>query len=272
MSILVAGALACELKGGDSGTAGLTDGGSSESSSEGSSSEGGTEGVSTTSGDPATSSATNVSSSGSSASTTTADPGTTTDLGTTTFPETSTTTVGTVSTTTVGTSDSTGDPIEPKPCEGPAKEIDAHTISYLYSQLPPMPDTTSGGSSGSSGGEPQDPDLVFVRLSSQAATCADPNVGIECGPNWEVTIRIPPPFQTPGLYHLSGPDVTGAAFETGVSDDNNECSFGGGSFLASFELISIDDKSVTGRLCHVENLFFDNNVDLEGSFTAPRCP
>ncbi|MFY0540098.1 hypothetical protein [Nannocystis pusilla] len=49
------------------------------------------------------------------------------------------------------------------------------------------------------------------------------------------------------------------------------CPFGGGSFGATFELISIDDKEVVGRLCHVDFPFFDTKPDLEGKFTAPRC-
>lgn len=259
------GALACELKAGDSdsNTAGISD-----SSSDGSSSEGGTEGVSSTSGDPATTGGPVSSTGGSASSTTTADPGTTTA-----DPGTSSTSVGTSVGTSMSsvTTDPTGDPVEPKPCEGPAAELKVESLSYLYSQIPPMPDPT-GGSSSTTGGEPTDPDTVYVRLSNQAASCDDPSPGIECGPNWQVTIAIPPAFQTPGLYHLTGPEVIGSAFETGKDDGNGDCSFGGGSFIASFELIAIDDKSVQGRLCHVEDFFFDNKVDLEGAFTAPRCP
>ncbi|MFY0540097.1 hypothetical protein [Nannocystis pusilla] len=68
----------------------------------------------------------------------------------------------------------------------------------------PDPDPT-GESSGTSGGEPPDPNTLHVRLSNQVATCADPNAGIECGNNWQVSIRIPVAYQTPGLYHLLGP-------------------------------------------------------------------
>ncbi|HEY8376054.1 MAG TPA: hypothetical protein VIK91_06170, partial [Nannocystis sp.] len=123
IGLLLVGALACEAKGGDSDTAALTDGGS-DSSSDGS----GTEGVSTTSGDPATTGDGTAASAGSSASgASTADPGTTTGPVMTTGIDTSSSSVGTSDTSTVGTSDTTGAPTEPQPCDGPAKEIQAHT-------------------------------------------------------------------------------------------------------------------------------------------------
>lgn len=265
ISLLIAGTLACELKGG-----GDTD--NIDSSGSDSSDASGTEGMSSTGGDPATSTGGSMSGTSvgtSASSTTTADPGTTTA-----DPGTSSTSVGTsvgTSVSTTSASDTTGDPVDPMPCEGEGVALAAETLAYLNSQIPPMPDPT-GGSTSTTGGEPVDPDTLYVRLSSQAATCADPTAGIQCGPNWEITIRIPSAFQTPGLYHLSGPDVTGTAMETGADDGQGSCSFGGGSFFASFELTSIDDKSVSGRLCHVQTPFFDNKVNLEGSFVAPRCP
>ncbi len=259
LPLLVFGALACELKvvPGDSETEGS---GTDASSSDG----GGTEGMS---------SATSSSSSGTSVSAGTVTTTTTGSTTVTTEMTTSTTSATSVGTSVTGsTSNSTEDPPPPPPpvaCEGPATPIVAKTMAFTQAQVPPDPNPTSGSTTG--GGRPH-PDTVFVRLSSQGNTCDDPSKVISCGPNWEVSIMIPPEFQAPGLYHLLGPDVFGSAIETGADQGGGECSFGGGSFSATFELISIDDQQVVGRLCHVENFFTENQVDLEGSFTAPRCP
>lgn len=255
LPLLVFAALACELKvvPGDSESDG--------SGSDGSSGDGGTEGMSSS-----------ISSSGSATTVMTVTTTTTTTPGSTTVMTSSTTSATSVGTSVTGsTSNSTDEPPPPPPvaCEGPATPIVAKAMAYTQAQVPPSPNPTSGTVTG--GGEPH-PDTIHVRLSSQANTCDDPSKVISCGPNWEVSIMIPPEFQTPGLYHLLGPDIFGAALETGADEGGGECSFGGGSFSATFELIAIDDQQVVGRLCHVDSFFTENQVDLEGSFTAPRCP
>lgn len=267
LSFLVAGALACELRvvPGDSDT---DDSSGTEGGSSGGATEGGT--ASTASASTSASGGTNATEPNT-ATSTSATSGVTTDMtsGSTTL--TTTTTAGT-GMTSVGTLTTTGDPVDPVPCDGPATPIVAEVMAFTQAQIPPDPNPTGTGGSATTGGDPLHPDTVHVRLSSQANTCQDPEKVISCGPNWEVEIVIPPEFQTPGLYQLLGPDVIGSAFETGVDNGGNDCSFGGGSFSASFELISIDAQQVVGRLCHVDSLFFDNNPNLEGSFTAPRCP
>ncbi|MCY1008917.1 hypothetical protein OV079_25840 [Nannocystis pusilla] len=266
LSLVALLALACDSKPNDSDTANIDSSTSTDGTSDGTdgvSSTGGTSG-----GDPATTSAGTVTATTSASGTTSA--------GSDTDPGTSTSTSGydpTATATSTSASDVTTDgppPPEPTPCEGEAIEIDAAALAYTDAQVPPDPDPT-GESSGTSGGEPSDPNTLHVRLSNQVATCADPNAGIECGNNWEVSIRIPVAYQTPGLYHLLGPDVTGIAMEAGQEDAPDVCPFGGGSFGATFELISIDDKEVVGRLCHVDFPFFDTKPNLEGKFTAPRC-
>ena len=262
LGLALAAGLACELKitpedtdTGENSTGAATDGATStDAGSVSGTGSGGTQG----SGGTATS--------------------TTTDGGTATSTSTSTTATAT-SSTSVGTSETSGsttsnpDPVTPQPCVGEAVPIKASMIAYLESQIPPPPppDTTTGGSSGT-GGDPPSPQTVHVRLSDQALSCKDPEAILQCGPHWGVSITIPPEFQTPGLYHLTGPDVLGIGFETGADEGGGQCSFGAGTFSASFELIAIDDTEVSGRLCHVEGPIPFNFAALEGSFVAPRCP
>jgi hypothetical protein len=141
-------------------------------------------------------------------------------------------------------------------------------MAYTKAQIPP--DMTSGsGSSGSSGGSEPDPSTLYIRLSSQAFVCKDPTANLDCGPEWAVTIIIPPEYQTPGIHDLAFGDVFGVFTETGPDEGGNECFFGGGSFSATFELIAIDDTTVEGRLCDVDAPF---DANVEGWFVADRCP
>ncbi|MBK7827785.1 hypothetical protein [Nannocystis sp.] len=221
---------------------------------------------------PGTASATNSGSGGSAGSAT----GTTTTA--TSDPGTASATTGATSATTVATSQTsldTGDTSDPPPvvpCEGMATPLaGVETLAYLKSQIPPQPNPT--GTSGSSGGGEPDPATLYVRLSDQKASCVDPQASLPCGEHWDVTIAIPPEFQSPGVFNLLGQDVTGSASETGpVNGNNSDCAFGGGSFGATFEILAIDDQNVTGRLCHVDGFFSFSEPQLEGSFVAPRCP
>ncbi|MEZ4449973.1 MAG: hypothetical protein R3B09_10885 [Nannocystaceae bacterium] len=182
---------------------------------------------------------------------------------------------GSTSLTTEPTGDSTVDPTEePADCQGDPKALEFVTsMAYLKSQIPPDM-TTSGGSSGSStGGDEPDPATLYIKLSSQIFTCKDPSANLDCGPEWEVTIVIPPEFQTPGaLYDLSGQDVFAVFGETGADEGNNMCSFGGGSGEGTFQILDIDQNQVKGRLCGVPTWFFSETMpDLEGTFVAERC-
>ncbi|HRI07058.1 MAG TPA: hypothetical protein PKW35_04530 [Nannocystaceae bacterium] len=245
---------ACVIKGGDD------TGASSESSSTGEST--GTEGGSSTSG------------SGGSASSepaTTGGSGITSDSGSATGDPTSTSGNTSMSGSGDPTGDPTGDP--PAACEGDPKALDFVTsMAYLKSQVPP--DMTTSGGSSSSGGPEIDPATLYVKLSSQSFTCKDPNAVVDCGPEWEVTIVIPPEFQTPGaIYDLAGQDVFATFIETGADEGGNVCSFGGGSGGGTFQILDIDDNQVTGRLCNVPTWFFTETMpDLEGTFVADRCP
>ena len=246
------------------------DDGGDDSSGAGTTTTG--EAVTSSDSDPTNPSTASSPSSGSDTASGTATAASTTGVATTDDPGTATATATSTSATTVATSDtSEPPPVEPPvPCEGQATPLTGvETLAYLKSQIPPDPNPNPTGT-GSTGGSEPDPGTLYVRLSDQAPLCAEPNKSLECGLHWEMTIAIPPEFQSPGLFNLLGQDVTGSASETGP-ERGDECSFGGGSFPATFEIVAIDDDTITGRLCHVES-FLSVDVDLEGSFVAQRCP
>lgn len=257
---LLVGLTACELK--------ITPGDTDDDASTGAATTGEPDSAGTTTGASGP-----TSNSGSSVGTVTDPTATATATSTTdATTDATTSTTSASSATTVSTEATTDpvDPIDPTPCEGEAKPIPGEAIAFLLSQAPPEPDTSGGGTA--TGGDPPDPNTLQIRLSSQAFGCADPDANLECGTNWAVSITIPPEFQTPGLYHLSGPNVLGIGTETGADEGGGQCSFGGGSFWATFELIDIDAEKVTGRLCHVDAVIPFNAAELEGVFEAPRCP
>lgn len=254
---------ACVIKGGDDG------GASSESSSTDEST--GTEGGSSTSVSGTSGGSGGSGGSASSEPVTTGGSGMTSDSGTATGDPTSTSGNTSMSGSGDPTGDPTGDP--PAACEGDPKALEFVTsMAYLKSQVPP--DMTTSGGSSSSGGPEIDPATLYVKLSSQSFTCKDPSAIVECGPEWAVTIVIPPEFQTPGaIYDLAGQDVFATFIETGADEGGNMCSFGGGSGGGTFQILDIDDGQVTGRLCNVPTWFFtETKPDLEGTFVADRCP
>jgi hypothetical protein len=269
--LLVTAALACGPKSdGDTDDAGdETNGGTTTTGEALTDSDSDPTAPTATAGTAATATATG----GTTASTSATSTSTTTSAGSGEDTTATATTVGTSATSATDTGDDTGiDPPPVIPCEGDAAPLVGitTTIGYLQSQVPPRPDTTGTGGSSSGGGE-LDPGTLFVKLSDQNFTCAEPNALLECGQHWSVTIVIPPEFQSPGVFNLLGQDVRGFASETGAGA-GEDCSFGGGSFDATFQILAIDDQTVEGRLCNVNGLFFDTDPQLEGSFSAARCP
>lgn len=261
---MIVGAVGCDPKGGDSDTAQLS-GGPGESTSDG------TDGDSTTGGDnPGTSVGSGSAS----------EPGDPSASDTATSGEIpgdppSTTTEGTTSVGTTESSTSQGtDPTpadDPVPCEGEALELDAATLAYTYAQLPPWEPEPGDTGFGSGGDDPGiDPDTLYLRLSNKVATCSDLEGGLGCGAHWELSIRVPPAYQVPGIYHLAGPQVFGTVMETGP-DEGGTCWGGGGTINGTLEIISVDDKEVKARLCHVDVDLLENVSNLDGSFSASRC-
>lgn len=269
-------ALACDVKPGEPGeSAGETDTAASE----------GTDGQGTTSaGDPLTtsggSSATNGTSVGSSATDPTNGSASATDgddpVETSTSASTSVGTLGTSATSEGETEDIPVEP--PKPCEGEAIPLGpfATQIAYLSSQEQEPTDPTAGSTitsgSGTDPGSGGDPNTLTIRFSSHAFTCEDPSKFLECGQGdgWNLQIRIPPEFQSPGLYNLFGSDII-AISDVVLDEGGDGCGFGGSTVSGSLEIFAVDGDKVEGRLCHVEALFGEDAPDLEGSFVAPRC-
>lgn len=169
-------------------------------------------------------------------------------------------------TTGVSSSYTTSAPEEPVPCEGEAEPIDAEVLAYLESQIAADPD--SAGTTG----EDDDPNLLYVRFSSETHSCADPHDRLACGNNWELSVRIPSAFQAPGLYALSWPGVYAFGLETDTDQGGDNCSSGGSEAKGTLEIIAIDGDKVVGRLCHVKWSGFGNDFALDGKFIAPRCP
>lgn len=159
----------------------------------------------------------------------------------------------------------TGEPVQP--CAGEPVPIEAEIIAYTESQAKDTGDSEDGTT-----GDDGDPTLLYVRFSDLAFTCEDPHDRLACGEHWELSLRIPTAFQAPGLYELSFDGVHGFGQSTGHDLGGDDCDGGGGSAKGTLEILSIDEQSVTGRLCHVTSFTLDGDIELDGSFVAPRCP
>jgi len=156
-------------------------------------------------------------------------------------------------------------------CDTPIEGlVTAH--AYFESQAPPPDTSGSGGSSDSSTGNDVDPDTLYITLSDALLSCEDPDAPLGCGPRWSVTMVLPPEFQGPGTYEVGTEDVLGVFSETGEDEGGGECSFGGGSWGATLEVISIGDGVVEGRLCEVDASGMSVMPVLNGLFTADLCP
>ncbi|MFZ6182507.1 hypothetical protein [Nannocystis pusilla] len=160
----------------------------------------------------------------------------------------------------------TSQPEEPVPCDGEAEPLDVEVLAYLESQIPANPD--SDGTTG----EDDDPNLLYVRFSSETFTCADPHERLSCDHQWELSLRIPTAFQAPGLYTVKWTDILGFGQETGNDAPADDCDGGGSTATGTLEIIAIDEDKVVGRLCHVKWSGLDNEFELDGKFIAPRCP
>lgn len=145
---------------------------------------------------------------------------------------------------------------DPQPCVGAAGPVKAEVIAYLESQI----------GDGETDGEPG---RLYLRFSSQSFTCADPHDDLACGQHWEVSLQIPAEFLVPGVYALADGPIDASANSTG---DGDVCEKGGGAVSGTLEIDAVEDGSVIGRLCHVRAFVLEEQILLDGTFEAPRCP
>src|SRR6185436_12491770 len=98
----------------------------------------------------------------------------------------------------------------PPPPPGPTS-----VIALLESEVVPEP--PSGGSSSvsssssasatSGGGTVVDPNSLRLILSDNPRVCDHPLAPVGC-PGWQLSIRIPPALQHPGIIPLSSPELS----------------------------------------------------------------
>lgn len=142
-------------------------------------------------------------------------------------------------------------------------------VAMYYGDIA-WPDVQAAGSSSSSG-EAIDPDTLYIFLSSQQLTCADPLASLDCGQQWDVTIAVPPALQQVGSLSLDNPDLISVFGATGPGAgdlDSGGCYFGGGSYMdGTLEIVSIGADSVTIQLSNT----MDFEFDADGAYEVPLC-
>lgn len=151
--------------------------------------------------------------------------------------------------------------------------IERREYAIRHGDLPDVGTGSEDGGSSASGsdtGDGIDPDTLHVSITTGESTCEDPYGNIPCGDRWEVSIALPPELQTAGAAG-SLDEVNGFFYETlelggGGPDD---CGQGGGTLEGSFEITSIDDSEVRGRLFDLGH--GSDVIPTEIEFAAPRC-
>lgn len=147
-------------------------------------------------------------------------------------------------------------------------------LDVLWDQYWQQNGGASGGTTSSSGGEPLDPNDLFVRISDVGVSCNSPTVELPCGEHWSLTLGIPSAIQQVGVYDLQNSPVSlySSMSETGepYSSTPGDCGFGGGSLgPGSLEILSISAQEVHLKLSMQPTGFV---VDPSGDYIVPRCP
>lgn len=147
-------------------------------------------------------------------------------------------------------------------------------MDVLWDQYWQQNGGTSSGGTTSSGGQPLDPNDLFVRISDMGVSCDSPTVELPCGEHWSLSIGIPTAVQQPGVYDLQNSPIATYSLlsESGepYSPAPGDCAMGGGSLGAgTLEIISISSQEVHVKLNMQPTGFA---VDPSGEYIAPRCP
>ncbi len=147
-------------------------------------------------------------------------------------------------------------------------------MDVLWDQYWQQNGGTSSGTTTSSGGQPLDPNDLFVRISDMGVSCDSPTVELPCGEHWSLSIGIPTAVQQPGVYDLQNSPIAMYSIlsESGepYSPAPGDCAMGGGTLSpGTLEIISISSQEVHVKLNMQPTGFA---VDPSGEYIAPRCP
>jgi len=137
------------------------------------------------------------------------------------------------------------------------------SLALLHSQIPSSSSSSGSSSTSTTSTGGVDPNSLYIKLSNMTLTCNDPN-GSSCG-QWRVSIRIPPNLQQTGTLQLSNSQLTSM-----YSLTNQNCtSAGGGPFTqGTLQITTLNSQVVEGILSNTSTY----PGDVNGPFTAPRCP
>lgn len=167
-----------------------------------------------------------------------------------------------------GGSAAPSDPIDPdpEPDPAPASAPSAGGIAIPFNEIP-----STGGSSGSTGGgggEPLDPNRIFITFGSQKPVCESPYRSGGCG-HWKVGFGVPPELLKAGtVIPLTDAQLNSYSSFSGPDRGGGDCYGGGGSFIAgTVEIVSVDDEKILIRLEDTWTFDFDAN----GEHTIDRC-
>ncbi len=167
-----------------------------------------------------------------------------------------------------GNGDGGAAPIVSPPVSPPV-DLGPRVIAYEYgsTSIGSDPQGSVSVTVGSGGHNGPAPDTLFIKISNQELSCADPSERVgDCG-YWQAQFQLPTELQAPGIYTLE--ELRGFMLFNSADDSSGFCGGGGGSFWdGTVEITSIDKSQVTGFITGSSTWEFDVN----GPFVAHRCP
>lgn len=112
------------------------------------------------------------------------------------------------------------------------------------------------------------PDTLVVQISTGSDSCGDPQGVDECSGQWQITLLVPPPLQTPGTYDLAN-ELSALIMMSGQTG-TGECFGGGGTLGGTAELTVVSPEEVSGTLAPLDvGELFDPGEMLD--FVALGC-
>jgi hypothetical protein len=156
---------------------------------------------------------------------------------------------------------------DPDPAEDPppSSAPSAGGIAIPFNEIP-----SSGSSSGSTGGggQPLDPNRIYITFGSQKPVCESPYRSGGCG-HWKVGFGVPPERLKAGeVIPLTDAELNSYSSFSGPDRGGGDCYGGGGSFIAgTLEIVNVDDDKIVIRLEDTWTFDFDAN----GEHVIDRC-